>query len=203
VYLVAGLGNPGPKYASHRHNVGFMVADQLADRWRCDLRDKFKGEFAKARVGKQEAILLKPMTYMNLSGESVQRAMHFFKVPTEQLVVIHDELDLPFGAVRVKSGGGTAGHNGLRSLAQHAGSGFVRVRIGIDRPKGQPVDAYVLSDFGAMEKAELEDVLARAADAVEAVVTKGPRSAMNTFNADKKGKGKGKGGKGEAKGDAP
>ncbi|MBW2507411.1 MAG: aminoacyl-tRNA hydrolase, partial [Deltaproteobacteria bacterium] len=136
-HLIAGLGNPGPKYANNRHNVGFMVVDELRRRWGASaFRDKFKGEFTKVRVGSDEVVLLKPLTYMNLSGESVQAAMRFFKVPLEQVVCVHDELDLEFGVVRLKVGGGTAGHNGLRSMVQHCGGpGFVRCRVGIGRPR--------------------------------------------------------------------
>lgn len=183
--LVAGLGNPGPKYADHRHNVGFMVVDRLAERAGSPgFREKFKGEMAKVRLGGQDCIVLKPMTYMNLSGESVQKAMQFFKVGLDHLLVVHDELDLPLGQVRVKIGGGLAGHNGLRSIAKHCGgNGFLRLRVGIGRPEGkQQVESYVLSDFGSMERAELGDVLDRAVEAVEAVADKGPRAAMNAVH---------------------
>jgi PTH1 family peptidyl-tRNA hydrolase len=176
-----------------------MVTDLLADRGHAGgFRDKFKGEYARVRIGGEEAHLLKPLTYMNVSGESVQKALQFFKVPLPQVIVVHDELDLPFGVVRVKVGGGLAGHNGLRSIAQHCGGpGFVRVRFGIGRPRGQPVEAYVLSDFSASERAELPDLLARAADAVEATVSRGARAAMNAFNqAEDKGRGKGARGSG-------
>src|SRR5262245_15218537 len=120
--LVVGLGNPGKEYASHRHNVGFMAVDALADEVRADpFREKFSGVLAKAEIGRQQAILLKPMTYMNESGRSVQPAMAFFKITPAELLVLHDELDLPFGTVRLKFGGGHAGHNGLRSIMAHCG----------------------------------------------------------------------------------
>jgi peptidyl-tRNA hydrolase, PTH1 family len=186
VNLVAGLGNPGPKYADNRHNVGFMVVERLAERCGgAPFREKFKGQFAKVRMGRGDAVLLMPMTYMNLSGESVGAALKFFKVPLDHLVVVHDELDLPFGTVRVKVGGGTAGHNGLRSIVQHGGGGdFIRVRMGIGRPQGkQSVESYVLSDFDTSERAELGDVVDLGADVVEAVVTRGPREAMNAYHA--------------------
>ncbi|MFW6197894.1 MAG: aminoacyl-tRNA hydrolase [Myxococcota bacterium] len=186
MHLVAGLGNPGPKYAGNRHNVGFLVVDRVAERCRADgFRDKLKGEFTKVRVDGNDAVLLKPMTYMNLSGESVGAAQKFFKVPQERLLVVHDELDLPFGALRVKVGGGTAGHKGLRSIVQHTqGPGFVRLRMGIGRPQGkQSVESYVLSDFDASARAELDELLDRAAEAVETVVQRGPNAAMNRFHA--------------------
>ncbi len=190
MHLVAGLGNPGTKYAGNRHNVGFMVVDALADRWSAPaLRDKFKGEFAKADFGGRDVVLLKPMTYMNLSGESVQPAMKFFKVALGGVVVVHDELDLPFGEVRIKVGGGAAGHNGLKSIIQHGGgNGFVRVRVGIGRPRSGAVEGYVLSDFAAIERAELPDVLDRAALAVEGILRDGPQKAMNRLHAKKKSK---------------
>lgn len=180
-HLIAGLGNPGKKYAANRHNVGFMVVDELAKRWGASsYREKFKGELVQVGVGEEQVLLLKPMTYMNLSGESVQAAMRFFKVPLERVLCVHDELDLDFGIVRLKAGGGTAGHNGLRSMVQHCGGpGFVRCRVGIGRPaRGRP-EQYVLSDFNSLEGAELPAVLELAADMVETTVREGARQAMN------------------------
>jgi len=185
MFLVVGLGNPEPKYARNRHNVGFMVVDHLADRWRIPaFREKFQGEFAKASHAGEDVVLLKPMTYMNLSGECVQRAMTFFKVPTSRILVIHDELDLPFAALRLKTGGGYAGHNGLKSVAQHCGGGgYHRLRIGIGRPpSGQP-EGWVLSDFSSNECAELPDLLDKAAEAVEMLLKHGPQRAMNRVHA--------------------
>jgi len=180
-HLIVGLGNPGPKYAGNRHNVGFLVADELARRWDATrFRDKFKGEFTKVAVGDHDVVLLKPMTYMNLSGKAVQAAMQFFKVPLDRVLCVHDELDLEFGVVRLKVGGGTAGHNGLRSMVEHCGGAdFVRCRVGIGRPdRGQP-EHYVLSDFNSLERAELEMVLELAADIVETAVVEGTPQAMN------------------------
>lgn len=190
MHLVVGLGNPGPKYAGNRHNAGFLVADELARRWGAGpFREKFKGEHAKAGYGGRDVALLKPMTYMNLSGESVQKAMAFFKVRLADVIVVHDELDLPFGTVRVKVGGGAAGHNGLRSMIQHCGGpDFVRVRFGIGRPQHGAPESWVLSDFGSAERAELGDVVARAVDAVEAVIAKGPDAAMNAIHGAGKGR---------------
>ena len=182
MHLVVGLGNPGPKYAGHRHNVGFMVVDRLADRHGLlPFREKFKGVIAKGRVAACEAVLLKPMGFMNLSGESVGPAAKFFKVPLSDVVVIHDELDLPFGTVRIKVGGGTAGHNGLKSIVSHGeGPGFVRIRVGIGRPRGGgPVERWVLSDFSSDERIELDSVLESASAALEDVLQHGPQSAMN------------------------
>ena len=175
MFLVVGLGNPGPKYAGNRHNVGFMVVDALASDRAVDFRDKFNGEFAKA----DGVALLKPMTFMNLSGNSVQRAMQFFKVPLTQVLVIHDELDLEFGDCRIKVGGGLAGHNGLRSIAQQCGGqAFVRIRFGVGRPKHRGAD-HVLSDFNSSERAELGDHVRGCAEMAKSVVDLGPREAMN------------------------
>ncbi len=184
--LVVGLGNPGQKYAATRHNVGFMVVDRLAERLKAGpFREKFAGAFV--RMTDPDVGLLKPQTFMNLSGQSVQQAMQFFKVELKDVLVIHDELDLPFGECRLKQGGGAAGHNGLRSIMQHCGGeGFLRLRVGIGRPRGEGV-SHVLGDFSAAERPVLEDVLQAAALGVEAVLAKGVAQAMNTFNTrDKK-----------------
>lgn len=182
MHLVVGLGNPGPRYARNRHNVGFMVVDRLAGEANAAFREKFKGRYATVRLGGEPVVLVKPSTYMNLSGESVQPAMRFFDVPASRLLVVHDELDLPFGTVRLKKGGGAAGHNGLRSIIQHCGPDFLRLRVGIGRPAQGTVESWVLSDFDASEGAALPDVLSDATRAVEAVVVRGISAAMNTFN---------------------
>ena len=181
--LVVGLGNPGAKYAGHRHNVGFMVVDELARRWNADpFREKFKAELSRARRGSDEAILLKPQTYMNLSGESVQKALAFYKLGLPDLVVIHDELDLPFGTLKLKVGGGLAGHNGLKSIVQHGGGpDFVRVRVGVGRPPQKGAD-HVLSDFSKQECSELPAVLERASFAVADILDLGVSAAMNRYN---------------------
>jgi PTH1 family peptidyl-tRNA hydrolase len=187
VHLVVGLGNPGKKYAKNRHNVGFMAVDRLRDeRGIPDWREKFSGLFCRGSAFGDDVMLLKPMTYMNVSGDSVQPAVAFIKVDPAHVVVLHDELDLPFGDVRLKVGGGHAGHNGLRSIILRLGTpDFVRVRVGIGRPPpgftGDVAD-YVLSDFDASERAELPDVLERALAAVAAVVEKGPAQAQNEVN---------------------
>ena len=180
-HLIAGLGNPGPKYAGNRHNVGFRVVDALLQRWNApSFRDKFKGEFTKVGLAGKDMVLLKPMTYMNLSGESVRAAMQFFKVPLDHVLTVHDELDLSFGVVRLKVGGGTAGHNGLRSMVEHCGGpDFDRCRVGIGRPERGRPESHVLSDFSSLERAELGDVLELAADMVETAIREGTRAAMN------------------------
>lgn len=159
------------------------MVDALADAWNAPrFRDKFKGLYAKTNVEGEEVVLLKPMTYMNLSGESVQAAMRFFKVPIENVVCVHDELDLAFGTVRLKVGGGTAGHNGLRSIVQHCGAEFVRCRMGIGKPVEREAHAHVLSGFSGDERQQLADVLDQAVSIVQMTVLEGPRDAMNRFH---------------------
>lgn len=184
MHLIVGLGNPGPKYADHRHNIGFMVVERLASRLGAGpFREKFKGVYLKAFHGAADVVLLMPMTFMNLSGESIQKAMSFYDIPLERTLVVHDELDLDFGDLRVKLGGGTAGHNGLKSAVQHGGGNdFPRVRFGIGRPRGARVEQHVLSNFSSEERAELPDLIERAVDMSLAVVDKGAREAMNLFN---------------------
>ena len=173
-HLVVGLGNPGREYASTRHNVGWMALDELvrqASQVSAE-KKKFQGEFAKGTLAGHDCIFLRPETFMNESGRSVQPAMGFFHVAPREVIVLHDELDVPFGDVRVKVGGGHAGHNGLRSLVSHLGTAdFVRVRMGIGRPPagftGDVAD-YVLSSFDPIERALLPDMLDKAAKAVRA-----------------------------------
>lgn len=182
--LIVGLGNPGPKYEGTRHNIGFMAID----RWAALLghpafREKFKGLFAKVVFGGEDLVLLKPQTFMNLSGESVQAAMTFFKADLKDVIVVHDELDLPFGTLRVKQGGGAAGHNGLKSITRHGGGdGYVRVRMGIGRPPSGRTEGYVLSQFPASDRAELPDVLDETARILECIVREGALEAMNKFH---------------------
>ena len=181
-WLVTGLGNPGPKYATNRHNIGFMVVDELARRAGVGFRQKFNGQVARARLAGEDALLLQPMTYMNRSGTSVAAAATFFKVAPESTVVVHDELDIPFGDVRLKSAGGHGGHNGLRSIFGHFPRDFQRVRCGIGRPTHGDVSNYVLTDFDKDQAPWVQDLIDRAADAVEAILRDGIRKAMNEYN---------------------
>jgi peptidyl-tRNA hydrolase, PTH1 family len=182
--LVVGLGNPGREYAGHRHNVGFMVCDELARRHGGSFRSKFAGQLAELRLGGRRIALLKPQTYMNESGRSVGAAVRFFKVDPESLLVVHDEVDLDPGRLQVRAGGGLAGHNGLRSIAQALGSqDFLRLRVGVGRPaRGdrRPVADFVLSRFEADDDADA--LVSRAADAVETLVTDGLEEAQQRFN---------------------
>jgi PTH1 family peptidyl-tRNA hydrolase len=171
VKLLVGLGNPGGKHARHRHNVGFMAVDAIAAAhafgpW----RSKFHGAVAEGRLGAEKALLLKPETWMNLSGDSVRAALRFYKLEPADVVVFHDELDLAPGKLRVKTGGGTAGHNGLRSVGAHIGPEFTRVRIGIGHPGDKRlVSPYVLSDFAGDDEEWLAPLLAAVAEAAPAL----------------------------------
>jgi PTH1 family peptidyl-tRNA hydrolase len=186
-FLVVGLGNPGPGYAGNRHNAGFMVADLLAERQRARFKaHKSRADVVEGRVGGVRAVVAKPRSYMNESGGPVAGLRDFFKVPIERLVVVHDELDIPYGALRLKLGGGDNGHNGLRSIRRSLGTGdFLRVRFGIGRPPGRqdPAD-FVLKDFSAAERKDLGYHVDRAADAVESLLADGLERAQNVYNAD-------------------
>jgi len=186
VHAVIGLGNPGPRYADTRHNIGFMVVDELARRDRGSWQSKFKAEVCRIRLGSEDVWLAKPMTYMNLSGDPTQRLAAFYKLAADTLLVLHDDLDLPYGELRVKAGGGHGGHNGLRSLVERLGKrDFLRLRIGIGRPaKGDPAD-YVLSPFSPDERIVLSRVIDTAADVVELIAARGVRAAMNETNGRK------------------
>jgi PTH1 family peptidyl-tRNA hydrolase len=182
--LVAGLGNPGREYARTRHNVGFMVVDELARRHGGSFRGKFSGELAEFRLDGARLALLKPQTYMNLSGQSVGAARRFFKLPPERVLVVHDEVDLELGRLQARAGGGLAGHNGLRSVGQHLGTqDFLRLRVGVGRPERgdpRPVADWVLAPFDAHEDAD--EAVARAADAVESIVLEGLETAQQRVN---------------------
>lgn len=182
--LVAGLGNPGPEHARDRHNVGWMVVDELARRHEGSFKGKFRGRLADVRVGDAKLALLKPETYMNESGASIQSAAAFYKVAPGEVLVVHDDVDLETARLQARLGGGLAGHNGLRSIAQRLGSqDFLRLRIGVGRPgRGdpRPVADYVLSAFAAEDDAKA--IVARAADAVESLVAEGLEETQRRFN---------------------
>lgn len=187
-WLVVGLGNPGPRYAGNRHNVGFMVVDLIADRLgvRFSRHRRAVAEVAEARLrlGGPAVVLAKPMTYMNLSGGPTSALSRFYKIPAQRTVAVHDDLDLPYGTLRAKVGGGEGGHNGLRSLSTSLSTkDYVRVRFGVGRPPGRrdPAD-HVLSDFSAAERRELDLLVDRAADFVTAVVEKGLEAAQNVYH---------------------
>ena len=184
-WIVVGLGNPGERYAGNRHNAGAMALEVLLRRGSASLKKHKSGALVgEGSLGGERVVMARPVTHMNDSGRPVQALLRWYKSPIARLIVIHDELDIPFGAVRVKQGGGTAGHNGLRSLVSHlSGPGFDRVRIGISRPRsGRDAVGYVLGDFSSAERKDLPDILERAADATERIIEAGPEAAMNEFN---------------------
>ena len=182
--LVAGLGNPGREYAQTRHNVGWMVADELARRHDGSFRGKFSGQLAEVRLDSLRIVLLEPETYMNESGRSIAAAVRFFKMAPGDLLVVHDDVDLEEGRLQARLGGGLAGHNGLRSIAQHLGTNdFLRLRIGVGRPERgdpRPVADYVLSPFPS--EVDVDALVARAADAVETIALEGLEAAQQRFN---------------------
>jgi PTH1 family peptidyl-tRNA hydrolase len=187
-YLVVGLGNPGPRYAGHRHSVGYRVTDVLRGRlgatWKSDRSGRAQVVEGRLRPGGPRVVLGRARGYMNESGAGVARLLAFYRLPVERLVVVHDELDLPFDVVRVKVGGGTGGHNGVRSVMASVGSGdFLRVRLGIGRPPGnQDPAGFVLSDYSVTESHILPQQVERAADVVESIVEIGPVRTQNVFN---------------------
>jgi peptidyl-tRNA hydrolase, PTH1 family len=189
VWLVVGLGNPGPSYASNRHNVGYRVTDELASRMGSGLRAHKSGraEVVEGRLslGGPRVVLGRGRCYMNESGGPVSALMKFYKVEPARLIVVHDELDIPFESIRVKLGGGDNGHNGLRSIRASLGTGdFYRVRVGVGRPPGrQPVADFVLSDFSPSERKVLPFEVDRAADAVESLVDAGLEETQSRFNS--------------------
>jgi len=192
VWLVVGLGNPGPAYAGHRHNVGYLVADELADRMGASFRahksgraEVVEGRFAAPGTDGPRIVLVRPRTYMNETGGAVKQLATFYKVPTERIVAVHDELDLPFDTMRVKLGAGDNGHNGVRSMRAALGSGdFHRVRISIGRPPGrQDVADFVLSNYSAAERKDLPLQVVTAADAVESLVADGLERTQARFNS--------------------
>ncbi len=182
--LVAGLGNPGGQYARTRHNVGWLVVDEVAERHGGTFRGKFSGRLSEVRVGESRVALLKPETYMNESGRSIAAATSFFKVEPEAVMVVHDDVDLEEGRLQARSGGGLAGHNGLRSIADAMGTqDFLRLRIGVGRPERgdpRPVADWVLSAFPP--ETDVDALVGRAADAVETVVLEGLEAAQRRFN---------------------
>ncbi|MFI9203419.1 aminoacyl-tRNA hydrolase [Streptomyces sp. NPDC053048] len=189
-WLIVGLGNPGAEYAGNRHNVGFMVADLLAER----MRAKFKAHKARAQVvegrlgapgpSSRRVVVAKPMSFMNLSGGPTAALRDFYKVPVERIVAVHDELDIDFGQLRLKLGGGDNGHNGLKSITKAMGPDYCRVRFGIGRPPGRmQVADFVLKDFSSTERKELAFEVDRAADAVETLIVDGLERAQGTYNS--------------------
>jgi PTH1 family peptidyl-tRNA hydrolase len=192
VFLVVGLGNPGARYAKTRHNVGFLVVERLASRCGATVEKKlFGAHVGDCQVAGRKVVLAMPQQFMNLSGHPTRSVMGFYKVAPAETVVVYDDMDLPFGRLRVRTSGSAGGHNGVKDLVQHVGQEFVRVRVGIGRPPAlgegggpmSPVD-YVLTNWTSEEKDKIDAVVDRAADVVECVVRDGVAKAMNTYNAE-------------------
>lgn len=185
--LIVGLGNPGSKYADTRHNLGFNVLDELARRWAITaFSQKFHSHFVEKHLEIGRAFLMKPQTFMNLSGDAVYEAVTFFKLPLQSVLVVSDDLDLPLGQIRVRLNGGAGGHNGLKSIIEvMGGQDFPRVRIGIGRSAHAPSDVHVLGKITKAEQEVLSTAVVTAADAVEAIMKEGMARAMNTFNKKK------------------
>ncbi len=189
MYLIAGLGNPGKEYENTRHNAGFMVIDRLADMLGCQVNGrKFRGFVGDGRIGGEKVVLLKPQTYMNLSGESVRAAMDFYKTEPDHLIVIYDDISLDVGSVRVRAKGSAGGHNGMKNIIACLGTQeYPRVRVGIgDKPARMDLADYVLSHFTKKETELLEEAVRNAADAVVMLIEQGPQVAMNHYNKIKK-----------------
>jgi len=186
--ILCGLGNPGRQYEQNRHNIGFLVLEALAARWKLSFTsNKFEAELAHGTVGGQKVMLLKPQTFMNLSGQALGGAARFYKVAPVDVLVIHDELDLPFAKLQLKAGGGTGGHNGLNSIRESWGEeSYGHLRFGIGKPVGpnakERVVGHVLGDFAAEERTTLPDVITRACDICEGWNREGLQKAMNRFN---------------------
>lgn len=183
--LIVGLGNPGPRYAGTRHNIGFLVAEHLAARFGISLKKHgHQGVYGVGRVAGQEATILLPQTFMNLSGVSVASACKSLGIKPGDFIVVHDDIDLPLGSLRIRLGGGHGGHNGIRSICGVLGGDFLRVKVGVGRPPaGGDVAGYVLSPFSAAERQLVDKVVAHAAMVVEACLERGGQSAMNEFNS--------------------
>ncbi len=190
-FLIAGLGNPGSKYEATRHNAGFMALDHFAASAGCALpkSKKYEGRYCRQRLYGQQVVLVKPDTYMNLSGRCVAAMIRFFKIPLNNILILHDDLDLPFGKIKVVAAGGAGGHNGIRSIIQHCGvRDFARVKIGIGRPpresegRGIPVECYVLAQFSREEAASLDPVFETTDQAIELFLTMGIDACMNRIN---------------------
>lgn len=183
IKLVVGLGNPGPEYELNRHNIGWLTIDNFQDLHTASWKNKFKGIYVDPTVNGEKVYFLKPQTYYNVAGESVQALMHFFKITPDELLVVHDDLDLEFGQLQVRKGGGLAGNNGLKSITQSLGTQeFGRLRVGIGRPKHGSVSSWVLSNFPIEQNTELEIVLTKAAEALDCCLKHGLQKASNQFN---------------------
>jgi len=184
MYIIVGLGNPGKQYENTRHNMGFLAVDLLAEKYNIDVNKiKFKALVGEGRIAGQKVLLVKPQTYMNLSGEAVRQAMDFYKIDPEELIVIYDDIDIPTGTFRIRKKGSPGTHNGMRNIFQHIQTNdFPRIRVGIGSGKKENLIGYVTGGISKSEKELLEDVLKNSADAAACIVEKGIDKAMNEYN---------------------
>jgi PTH1 family peptidyl-tRNA hydrolase len=181
--LIVGLGNPGDKYSKTRHNLGFMVADELCSEFSATFSDGFKGEYAQFFLDGEKHYVLKPKTYMNLSGESVQPLAAYFKIPVEDIIVVHDDLDIEYGRIKIKNGGNAGGHNGIKSIIQHLGEkSFLRLKMGIGKDNKKETVGHVLGKFSPEESEKLDEFIKIGVKAVVCCIKEGMRPAMNKFN---------------------
>ncbi len=187
LYLIAGLGNPGDKYKKTRHNIGFNVIQELSKEYNIPLsKEKFSAEFGKGKINNCDVILVKPMSFMNLSGEPVQKITNFYNIDTEDVIIVHDDLDIEIGSIKLKVKGGHGGHNGIKSLISNIGKEFIRIRIGIGRPDGKgDVSDFVLGKFQKQDKDIIAEILYMTKKAVISILEDGTAAAMNEFNRSK------------------
>lgn len=184
MWIIAGLGNPGRKYESTRHNLGFLVADELAERIRTGFRKDKDAETGEGFMGSIKVLLVKPLTFMNLSGNTIGRIIRFYKIEPDHLIVVHDDMDIAPGKLKIKMGGGAGGHNGVDSVIEHVGRDFHRIKIGIGKPLKGSMESYVLGNIPLHDRRLFMDIVRKAADAVECIVSEGYLKAMTIFNAD-------------------
>lgn len=174
-FLIAGLGNPGGKYTNTRHNIGFLTVDFLSDKWKSTVfESKFHSMCSRCTVDGKGIYLIKPQTFMNLSGRAVSQASRFYKIPLEKIIIIHDDIDLPFGKIKLKHGGGAGGHNGLKSIDQYIGNNYYRIRVGVGRPLEEEkidVSCFVLSDFSKSEQEEIPFILEKVRSQIDLLIS--------------------------------
>jgi PTH1 family peptidyl-tRNA hydrolase len=183
MWVIAGLGNPGRKYSRTRHNVGFMVIEEFAKRFEIDFKDRDKYRIGRGSIEGSAVVLLEPLPYMNRSGTAVREVLKKFSVPPENLIVIHDDLDMEKGRLRIRKTGSSGGHKGVQSIIQDIGTrDFVRLKIGIGREEGMPAEEFVLRKFGRQEISVMKDAIQEATEAIRSVVLEGVDRAMNRFN---------------------
>jgi PTH1 family peptidyl-tRNA hydrolase len=189
LFMLVGLGNPGAEYAQTRHNIGFLCIDYLADKYTVSFsHSKWQADVGKARLGDKEAVLVKPLTFMNRSGQPVSQICNYYRIPHDRVIVVHDDADLEWGRIKIVVNRGAGGHNGIRSIIEQLGNkGFVRVRIGIGRPSNEdiPMASFVLARFSQAEKEELQNIYERFDNAIRLLFAQGLSSVMNAVNTDK------------------